>query len=399
MPVTSGALERACQGDPCPNGYVARLSPALDRLIFGTYLPGMLQATAQVYSDGSVYYAGTAEAGFPVTSAAYQPQNVGGYDGIVARLDSSGSRLLSATYFGGPNTDWILAIELAPDGSVWADVSSFIECCINIQTQLIHLDPTFSRLLADLPIYADEMVVNAAGNLIALAEGSIAVSADSILGGSCGGPAYIELAPTGQQLFATYLPGGRQIGFDGADAQGTPYLDTPSGRVQIVKDQPTPPSVGCLVDAPSLSNSHAISPGAIVTIFGSGMGPSQGIGFQLVNGQVPVLLSGTQVFVNGEPAPILYSSYGQLILVLPYSLAVGSKPTIQVVSNGTPLNLLSNASVQSQGISIFQINGSAVALNQDYTVNSPQNPAHPGSTVMLFGTGGGRRIHQVRLEK
>ena len=132
------------------------------------------------------------------------------------------------------------------------------------------------------------MVVNAAGNLIALAEGSIAVSADSILGGSCGGPAYIELAPTGQQLFATYLPGGRQIGFDGADAQGTPYLDTPSGRVQIVKDQPTPPSVGCLVDPPSLSNSHAISPGAIVTIFGSGMGPSQGIGFQLVNGQVPV---------------------------------------------------------------------------------------------------------------
>jgi uncharacterized protein (TIGR03437 family) len=29
-------------------------------------------------------------------------------------------------------------------------------------------------------------------------------------------------------------------------------------------------------------------------------------------------------------------------------------------------------------------------LNQDRTVNSPQNPAKAGSTVMLFGTGGGQ---------
>ncbi len=41
-------------------------------------------------------------------------------------------------------------------------------------------------------------------------------------------------------------------------------------------------------------------------------------------------------------------------------------------------------------ITVFQVNGAAVALNQDYTVNSPQNPAQPGSTVMLFGTGGGQ---------
>ncbi len=46
--------------------------------------------------------------------------------------------------------------------------------------------------------------------------------------------------------------------------------------------------------------------------------------------------------------------------------------------------------VQPAGISVFQVNGSAIALNQDYTVNSPQNPAQPGSTVMLFGTGGGQ---------
>ncbi|HWC96085.1 MAG TPA: hypothetical protein VG456_05035 [Candidatus Sulfopaludibacter sp.] len=390
MPVSSGALLSACQDDPCENGYVARLSPGLDRLIFGTYVPGNSLATAQLAADGSVYYAGAAEAGFPVTATAYQRQNGGLDDGIIGRLDPTGTRLLAATYIGGPNTDWILEITAAPDGSVWANVHSFIQCCINIQPQLIHLDGNLSRLQADLPLYADQMVVNAAGNLIALAEGSIAVTAGSILGGSCGGPAYIELSPSGELLFATYLPGGYQISFDGADAQGTPYVDTPNGRMQVLENQPAPASAGCVVDAPSFTNSQTISPGEIVTIFGSGMGPDPGVGFQLTNGQVPVSLGGTQVLVNGTPVPILYSSYGQLNVIIPYTLAVGSTPSIQVVSNGTPLNALSDAVVKPAGISIFQRNGAAVALNQDFSVNSPQNPAQPGSTVMLFGTGGGQ---------
>jgi uncharacterized protein (TIGR03437 family) len=38
------------------------------------------------------------------------------------------------------------------------------------------------------------------------------------------------------------------------------------------------------------------------------------------------------------------------------------------------------------------VNNSAAALNQDGTLNSPQNPAQPGSTVMLFGTGGGQTV-------
>jgi uncharacterized protein (TIGR03437 family) len=66
--------------------------------------------------------------------------------------------------------------------------------------------------------------------------------------------------------------------------------------------------------------------------------------------------------------------------------------TMQVVSAGTPANQLSD-SVVEQGISLFSVgNGAAAALNQDGTVNSPQNPAQPGSTVVLFGTGGGQTV-------
>jgi hypothetical protein len=36
-----------------------------------------------------------------------------------------------------------------------------------------------------------------------------------------------------------------------------------------------------LFDEASLANSRQLSPGAIVTLFGSTMGPSQGVGFEL----------------------------------------------------------------------------------------------------------------------
>ena len=78
---------------------------------------------------------------------------------------------------------------------------------------------------------------------------------------------------------------------------------------------------------------------------------------------------------------------------MPYSLPAGSAATIQVVSNGTPLNQLSNVTDLAQAVSIFVVNGNgsaAAALNEDYTVNFPQHPARPGSAVMLFRTGGGQ---------
>jgi hypothetical protein len=290
MPVTSGALQPTYPGSQCLTGYVARLSPKLDRLIYGTYLTGNLEATAQLYSDGSVYYAGAAQAGFPATPNAYQPNNAGGYDGIVARLDPTATRLIFGTYFGGPNTDDTGPMAVGPDGSVWVSVSSSGPCCFGTQFQLIHLDASGSRLLANLPmINGNQMVVDNAGNLIALADGPIIVSQDAIVGGSCGGPAYIELSPAGQHLFATYLPypGGYNTVFNGVDAQGKPYVSlSPSGRFQIVESQPTEPYVGCVVET-SFTTEQKVSPGAIVTIFGAGMGSNQGVGYQLVNGWCP----------------------------------------------------------------------------------------------------------------
>ncbi len=137
----------------------------------------------------------------------------------------------------------------APDGSVWGLVTSFVQCCVNVHSQVIHLDANGARLLAQVPIDVADMVVDNAGNLIAHEFSPITVSSDAFLTNDCGASGYVKLSPTGQQLFATYLGVDDAGDFDGADAQGTPYMDSSTGRIQIVENQNMGPYAGCVVDA------------------------------------------------------------------------------------------------------------------------------------------------------
>jgi uncharacterized protein (TIGR03437 family) len=398
MRTTPGALQATCDQDPCVNGYAAHLSAGLDKLLYGTYLPGNVDASAHLLGDGSVYYAGSAGAGFPTTPGAYQSQAAGGYDGIVARLDASGTRLLFATYIGGPLTDWILRMAVAPDGSVWVSVSSFTQCCVDIQYRLVHLDASGQRILADVPVDIGDIAVDRQGNLIATSGGKFHVRQDAFLANACPSwyIAYVRLSPSGEQLFATYLPYSTGYDFAGAGDRGTPLLQIGADRFDVVEGQELGPYLGCTVDAASFGNGDVISPGGIVTLFGSKLGPQAGVSFSLQNGRVPTTLSGTRVLVNGEAVPVLYASYWQVNAILPFSLAEGTGPTIQVESNGVVTNLRLDARVQNAGIAIFRAdstpNGQAAALNQDGTVNSMKNPAKAGSVIALFGTGGGPTI-------
>jgi len=393
MAVTPGALLQACNGTPCVNGYVARLAPQMDKLIYATYLPGSVDATARLGPDGSVYYAASSNGDFPATPGAYQTKPVGGYDGFVARMDPTGTKLLFGTYIGGPTSDVILHIAVAPDGSVWAAVDSFVECCVDIQNRLVHFDATGQHLLGQAPFGADEMLVDPSGNLILLTDGSFTISPNALQAAPCGTPfAYLKISPTGQTLYATYLPKGPSI--TSLSSRGLPILQFNNQSFEIDDSQPNGVFAGCIADGASFSGIDIFSPGEIITIFGSGLGPAKGIPFQLDNGRVPTTLGGTRVLVNGQPAPLLYSSYGQVNAILPFSLPVvqfGSPATIQVEVNGIAGNALpAGFTIAASNMTLFQSNGFAAALNEDGTVNSPSNPAKGGSRVVLFGTGGGQ---------
>jgi uncharacterized protein (TIGR03437 family) len=209
---------------------------------------------------------------------------------------------------------------------------------------------------------------------------------DAFLANGCGSSlGYVKLSSTGDQLFATYLPAGSESDFSGTAQDGLPILRIAGEPFEVVEGQSMGVYTGCLVDAATFGNTDRTSPGSIVTLFGSRMGPSPGVGFQLVDGHVPLTLGGTQVLVNGEPVPILYSSYGQLNVILPYTLLPYTRPAIQVINNGSAGNNMPGPFVQAVGISVFP----GAILNEDGTVNSPGNPARKGSRLVLFGTGGG----------
>jgi uncharacterized protein (TIGR03437 family) len=89
-------------------------------------------------------------------------------------------------------------------------------------------------------------------------------------------------------------------------------------------------------------------------------------------------------------APLLYVSAGEVTAIA--SNAVAGRPSVEVQveyrgmrSNPVTLPVLS----AHPGIFGLDSSGWGAVRNQDGTVNSPENPARRGSTVSIYGTGGG----------
>jgi uncharacterized protein (TIGR03437 family) len=137
----------------------------------------------------------------------------------------------------------------------------------------------------------------------------------------------------------------------------------------------------------------AVSPGEIVSIFGQGLGPAAGVNLQLdSNGLVTTSLGGTQVFVNGNPAPLTYVAKGQINAVIPYEVAPAQTASVVVVYQGNA-SAASQIAIAAVKPGIFTGNssghGQGAILNQDYSVNGPANPAPRGQYVIIYGTGEG----------
>ena len=136
----------------------------------------------------------------------------------------------------------------------------------------------------------------------------------------------------------------------------------------------------------------SVSPGEIVVIFGSGLGPNTLVGPQLdTRGYVSSSLAGTQVLFDGVAAPIIYTQASQVSVVVPYEVI--GRTQVQVVYQGQASNLVL-IPVAAVMPGIFTVgasgHGQGSILNQDGTVNSASNPAPVGSYVSVYATGEGQ---------
>jgi uncharacterized protein (TIGR03437 family) len=152
------------------------------------------------------------------------------------------------------------------------------------------------------------------------------------------------------------------------------------------------PQIGSVVNGASLTNT-GLSPGQIFTIFGSALGPPNGLTLELdENGNVATYLANITVTVDNVAAPLLYVGPGQINAVAPYEIAnsVGRNVVVQVNDGSQSSNSFS-VGVVATAPAIFSLgNGQGAILNEDGSVNGPGNPAAPGSIIQIFGTGEGQ---------
>ena len=176
--------------------------------------------------------------------------------------------------------------------------------------------------------------------------------------------------------------------------QSPPY--TASTDVTLTLSTAAPPVIQSVVNAASLA--PAISPGGLVSILGTSLGPNVSATYDQT-GLYPTTLGFTTITFNGTPGALVSVSAGQVSAQAPFEIA-GQK-TVQVVlarllgpSNPQTSNTFSVAETDNS-LAVFTTSltyGGQPGIQNcaaSCTPNSPANPAPPGSIVELYANSSG----------
>jgi uncharacterized protein (TIGR03437 family) len=161
------------------------------------------------------------------------------------------------------------------------------------------------------------------------------------------------------------------------DPQGRIYVaDLDNGRIRRLTPLVAPPALEdvteCIVVHAATLKPGPAAPGQLVTLFGRGFGP--------------------EVRIGGTPAPVFYQDDGQINTRLASGIESGSTLEVEVRGDGR-LRARCRLSVVAAAPGIFTLArgaGQAAAVNEDGTLNSPEQPARQGSVLTFYATGEGR---------
>ena len=209
-------------------------------------------------------------------------------------------------------------------------------------------------------------------------------------------PAPITLA-VNPGILSTLPPGT----YTGTVTVASPNIASQTVNVNLTVTAGPTPVVMAVTNAASLQ-AGPISPGEIVSIFGSGVGPATppgGVLFSLTpQGTVPTTLGGVTVTFNGTAAPLLFVSALQINAIVPYEIAGQTNANIVVQFGGSTSTALQTGVLDTQP-AIFSLSqggsGQGAILNQDYSVNGANKPAAKGSVIQIFATGEGQLVPVV----
>jgi uncharacterized protein (TIGR03437 family) len=150
---------------------------------------------------------------------------------------------------------------------------------------------------------------------------------------------------------------------------------------------------GGAVNNSAVEAGDVLAQGTIVALFGEQftLGDPQ-------QGTLPLTtdLAGTRVFVNDQPAPLFYSSYGQINFQVPYNAATGAG-VIRVDRSGQRGNNISvTIAARAPRILKLGIDRYGIIVNQDgsfpipATPGIPSHPAKAGDVLVIYAIGLGQ---------
>ena len=226
-----------------------------------------------------------------------------------------------------------------------------------------------------------------------------------------------KILPTGSLL---WVAGNGNSGYAGDGGPGTaaqlaqPYgvavdgagnvFIAEAGSAVIRRMTPEPFSIGAVASAAGLSafaplagdgggsSAVPISPGEIVVLFGTGIGPAALTANSPANGVFGTQVAATSVAFNGISAPMIYASSGVTAAIVPYRLFGASKADVTVTFQGRTTRV-TTVPVAPTAPAFFTRNssgsGQAAAINQNGLLNLITAPAPIGTIVTLYATGEG----------
>jgi len=128
----------------------------------------------------------------------------------------------------------------------------------------------------------------------------------------------------------------------------------------------------------------ALSPGAIVSIFG------QNLGQQAAAASVPLprTLGGTQVFFDTIPAPLYVVTPGQLNVQVPWELGSAKSAIVTIVRNGVPgVPVEVDLAPYQPGLFAAANIGAILVNSRTGRIVTPQEPTRAGDVLVGYATG------------
>ena len=209
-------------------------------------------------------------------------------------------------------------------------------------------------------------------------------------------PAMVYVAINPSALTNAYPSGPSTVEVEFTTVDQSP-VSTAFTFVNVSLLAPAAPVIQSIVNAASLT--PTISPGTLVSILGSNLGPNASPTFGQ-NGLYPTTVGNSTITFNGTPGAIVSMNQGQIVAQAPYEIA--GQNSVQVVLTrypGTSVTQTSNTFTvpevdNSLAVFVESLPGGTQPGIQNCTAlgctdNSLENPAPTGSIVTLYASSSG----------